>query len=125
MAKSPIYLTSAAAAFLLLSNMQPALAFHGRFLSVQGGRGGFVAGRTVNRTPGSTTVHRGVETDSGRGFVTSRQTNYGNGTRTNTVNRTYNNGETATRTGTVTHNRSRGTHAANFSSPTPGTGCAR
>ena len=104
MAKFPILLASTAGAFLLATGMQPALAFHGRILSAQGWRGGFVAGRTVNRVPGSTTVHRGVQTDSGRGFATTRQTNYGDGTRTNTVTRTYNNGETATRTGTVTHN---------------------
>jgi hypothetical protein len=104
MAKSPILLTSLAAALLLAGGMQPAMAFHGRFLSAQGWRGGFTAGRTVNRVPGSTTVHRGVQTDSGRGFLTTRQTNYGDGNRTNTVTRAYNNGETATRTGTVTHN---------------------
>jgi hypothetical protein len=104
MTKSSILSLSAGTALLLLGNMQPAMAFHGRFLSVQGWRGGFVAGRTVNRAPGSTTVHRGVQTDSGHGFATTRQTNYGDASRSNTVTRTYDNGETATRTGTATRN---------------------
>jgi|GEM_PF-2214342 len=104
MAKSSIFSLFVAAALLLAGNIQPAMAFHGRFLSVQGQRAGFSAGRTVNRMPGSTTVHRGVQTDSGRGFETTRQTNYGDGSRANTVTRTYNNGETATRTGTAARN---------------------
>ena len=94
-----------AASLFTLGNIQSAQAFHGRFLSVQGAHGrGFVAGRTVNRTPGSTTATRGVQTDSGRGFETTRQTTYGSGSVNNTVTRTYNNGETATRTGSVTRN---------------------
>jgi hypothetical protein len=47
---------------------------------------------------------RGVQTNSGRGFETTRQTNYGNGSVNNTVTRTYNNGEAASRTGSVTRN---------------------
>jgi len=104
MAKTSILSMSAAAVLLLGSNMQPAMAFHARFVSAQGWRGGFVAGRTVNRVPGSTTVHRGIQTDSGRGVETTRQTTYGDGSRSNTVTRTFNNGETATRTGTLIHN---------------------
>jgi len=97
-------LTGAVAVMVLSTGLSPALAFHGRFVSVQGWRGGFAAGRTINRVPGSTTATRGVQTDGGRGFLTTRQTSYGNGSANNTVTRTYNNGETATRTGSVTHN---------------------
>jgi len=94
-----------AASLMLLSSIQSAEAFHGRFLSVQGAHGhGFVAGRTINRVPGSVTATRGVETNNGRGFQTNRQTTYGNGSVNNAVTRTYNNGETATRTGSITRN---------------------
>ncbi|MFZ8455704.1 hypothetical protein ACO1M1_14360, partial [Staphylococcus aureus] len=72
--------------------------------AAHGWRHGFFAGRSINRTPGATTARRGIQTESGRGFVTTRQTNYGNGTATNTMTRTYNNGRTATRTGTWTRN---------------------
>jgi hypothetical protein len=97
-------LTGAAVAAILFATLSPALAFHGRVVSVQGWRGGFAAGRTINRTPGSTTATRGLQTDGGHGFLTTRQTNYGNGNINNTVTRTYNNGEMAMRTGSVTHN---------------------
>ena len=96
---------AATAVLAVLGSVQPALAFHGRFLSVQGARGhGFVAGRTINRAPGSTTATRGIQTNGGRGFETTRQTNYGNGSLNNTVTRTYNNDETASRTGSITRN---------------------
>jgi hypothetical protein len=98
-------LTVSLTALIALAVLTPAQAAHGRFVSVQGWRGhGYTAGRFVDRSPGSTTVTRGVQTNSGRGFLTQRQTTYGDGSVTNTMTRTYNNGETATRTGTITRN---------------------
>lgn len=102
----PRYITIAvsAAIALVAASVIPAEA-RGRFLSVQGISGhGFNAGRMINRSPGSTAVTRGLQTNSGRGFTTTRQTNYGDGSLTNNVTRTYNNGETATRTGAITRN---------------------
>lgn len=107
MTSSPLrpFLMSASILVALFADLSSAQAFHGRFVSVQGfGGRGYVAGRTINRTPGSTTATRGVQTNSGRGFVTTRQTNYGDGSLTNSVTRTYNNGETATRTGSIARN---------------------
>lgn len=107
MISSPLrsFLTSAAVLVIMLASLSSAQAFHGRFVAGRGfGGQGYVAGRTVNRTPGSTTATRGVETASGHGFVTTRQTNYGDGSLTNNVTRTYNNGETASRTGSITRN---------------------
>jgi len=95
---------SATIAVMLFASLPPAMAFHGRIVSVQGWRGGYVAGRTINRTSGATTATRSFQGDRGRGFDTTRQTTYGNGSVNNTVTRTYNNGESATRTGSVTRN---------------------
>ena len=77
-------------------------AVRGGFRSVQGPRGhGYIAQRSVNRVPGATTANRSLQTNSGRGFDTTRQTTYGDGALTNQVDRTYNNGATASRTGSV------------------------
>lgn len=80
-------------------------AGHGRLLSVQGSHGrGFVAQRHISRSPGSASASRGVQTNSGRGFTTTRSTSHGNGSLTNQISRTYDNGETASRTGSITRN---------------------
>jgi hypothetical protein len=100
----PCTIALSAALVLVAASILPAEA-RGRFLSVQGVRGhGFTAGRVIARTPGSTMVTRGLQTNSGRGFTTTRQTHYGDGSLTNNVTRTYNNGQTATRTGAITRN---------------------
>jgi hypothetical protein len=99
------FLTSATVLVVMLAGLSSAQAFHGRFVSGHGFAGrSYAAGRAISRTPGSTTATRGIETGGGRGFVTTRQTNYGDGNLTNNVTRTYNNGETATRTGSITRN---------------------
>src|SRR6185437_14847120 len=65
MISSPLrpFLTSAAVLVIMLASLSSAQAFHGRFVAGRGfGGQGYAAGRTINRTPGSTTATRGVET---------------------------------------------------------------
>ena len=95
----------AAAALGLLASPPVKAAGHGRTLSVRGSHGrGFVAQRDVSRSAGMATASRGVQTSGGRGFTTTRNTSHGNGSLTNQVGRTYDNGKTASRTGSVTRN---------------------
>lgn len=94
------------ALILALGTAQPAeAASHGRYMSVQGTHGrGFTAHRGISRSPGSGSTTRGIQTHNGRGFETTRTTNHGNGSLTNQVTRTYNDGQTASRTGSITKN---------------------
>jgi hypothetical protein len=96
----------AVAVTFALGAAQPAeAASHGRYVSVQGIHGrGFSAHRGISRSPGSVSATRGIQTNSGRGVETNRTTSRGDGTLTNQVSRTYNNGQTASRTGSITKN---------------------
>jgi hypothetical protein len=89
-----------------LGTAQPAeAASHGRYVSVQGPRGrGFSAHRGISRSPGTATATRGIQTNSGHGFETTRTTSHGDGSLTNQVTRTYDDGQTASRTGSITRN---------------------
>ena len=102
-------ITAAAAAALALSGAallaaQPAEAqSRGRIVHAHGPHGGgYVANRHVSRQPGATHVSRGVRTHGGYGVRQTRDTHWGNGTIRNDVNRTYANGRSVSRSGTVT-----------------------
>lgn len=106
----------AAAAMLLASTtlLAPAAQarFFGRAVSVQGAGGhGFFRSRTVNRQPGHTAVTRDFQTNSGRGMVTSRDANWGNGSYTGGATHTLNNGDTFGRSTSITNN---GNGTANY-----------
>jgi hypothetical protein len=96
----------AVALTLAFGTAQPAEATsHGRYVSVHGTHGrGFTAHRGISHSPGSASATRGIQTHSGRGFETTRTTSHGDGSLTNKVTRTYNNGQTASRTGSITRN---------------------
>lgn len=105
MNKSILVSAFVAVALTLGANQTAEAAGHGRYVSVQGSHGrGFVAHRSISRSPGMATVNRGIETNSGRGSTTTRTTSHGDGSLTNQVTRTYNNGQTASRTGSITKN---------------------
>ncbi|GGZ39004.1 hypothetical protein [Asticcacaulis endophyticus] len=73
-----------------------------RIVSVQGAHGhGYVAGRSLNRNSGATQVRRSLQTQSGRGVATTRDTTYGDGAVSTSASRIYNNGATASRSGSV------------------------
>lgn len=78
---------------------------HGRFVSVQGARGhGYVHSRNVSRQPGAISVSRGTQTNSGRGVISSRSANWGDGAYQSGATRTFNNGASATRSTSVVDN---------------------
>lgn len=74
-------------------------------VSVQGsgGHGGTLS-RSVNRQPGSTSVTRGVQTNSGRGATTTRGGSWANGTYTGGATHTTNSGQAWGRSTTATAN---------------------
>lgn len=65
---------------------------------------GAEAGRTVDRGPGSTSVRREATGRYGRGVSGTRDTTWGDGRLTNEVQRTYANGATVRRSGSVVAN---------------------
>ncbi|WP_375248518.1 hypothetical protein [Sphingomonas sp.] len=77
----------------------------GGSVSVQGsaGHGGTVS-RSVNRQPGSSSVTRGIQTNSGRGATTTRGGSWSNGSYTGGTTHTTNSGATFGRTTTATAN---------------------
>ncbi|ESQ83764.1 hypothetical protein [Asticcacaulis benevestitus] len=73
-----------------------------RVVSVQGVHGhGYLAGRKLSRNPGETQVRRSLQTQSGHGVATTRDTTYGDGVVSSSASRIYNNGATASRSGSV------------------------
>ncbi|MFA5970076.1 MAG: hypothetical protein WC816_12650 [Sphingomonas sp.] len=77
----------------------------GGSISVQGSGGhGGTASRSVNRQPGSSSVTRGIQTNSGKGATTTRGGSYSNGTYTGGATHTLNNGQTFGRSTTATAN---------------------
>jgi len=81
-----------------------------------GGRGGTMS-RSVNRQPGSTSVTRGIQTNSGRGSTTTRDGSLANGTYSGGATHTTNNGTTWGRSTTATGN---GDGSGSFSSTATG-----
>ncbi|WP_179505083.1 MULTISPECIES: hypothetical protein [unclassified Sphingomonas] len=77
----------------------------GGAVSVQGtgGRGGTLS-RSVDRQPGSTSVTRGIQTNSGMGATTTRGGSWVNGTYSGGATHTTNNGQTWGRSTSVTAN---------------------
>jgi hypothetical protein len=101
----PITFMTVALTFALGAAQPAEAASHGRYVSVQGAHGrGFSTHRSISRSPGSASATRGIQTNSGRGFETTRTTSHGDGSLSNQVTRTYNNGQTASRTGAITKN---------------------
>lgn len=106
-----------AVAVLTIAVAAPAQAGqHGRFVSVQGGHGhGYTHHRSVSRQPGSLSVSRGTQTNSGRGAISNRYANWGDGAYAGGASRTFNNGVSASRSlslvdnhdGTFSYDRSR------------------
>ncbi|MBN8815224.1 MAG: hypothetical protein J0J06_07230 [Sphingomonas sp.] len=92
----------------------------GGSISVQGsaGRGGTLS-RSVNRQPGSSTVTRGIQTNSGRGATTTRGGSWANGTYSGGKTTTLNNGTAFGRSTTATAN---GNGSGSFSSTVTGPG---
>jgi hypothetical protein len=90
---------------IVFASTQPAHAAHGSWSAGRGPGGrGFVAGRQVSRSPASATATRELQTTGGHGYDQTRTTTHSDGTANNTVTRTYDNGKTATRTGSATRN---------------------
>ena len=87
-------------------------------ISIQGsgGRGGTLS-RSVHRQPGSTSVSRGIQTNSGRGATTTRGGSWANGTYSGGATHTTNNGTTWGRSTSVTAN---GNGTGSFSSTATG-----
>ncbi len=90
----------------------------GGSLSIQGsgGRGGTLS-RSVNREPGSSTVTRGFQTNSGVGVTTTRGGSWANGTYSGGATHTTNNGTSWGRSTTATSNPNGG---GNFTSTVTG-----
>lgn len=90
----------------------------GGSISVQGsgGRGGTLS-RSVNRQPGSTSVTRGILTNSGMGATTTRGGSWANGTYSGGATHTTNNGTTWGRSTSATAN---GDGTGSFSSTATG-----
>lgn len=100
MAAAGLILTSAT----ILAPAAEARAF-GRSASVQGSGGhGFTRYRNVDRRPGSTSVSRDFQTNSGAGMPTTRSANWSNGSYSGGATHTLNNGDTFGRSTTVTNN---------------------
>lgn len=101
-------MTAAAALFVASATvMAPAAEarMFSRSVSVQGSGGhGFMRSRSVDRQPGSTSVSRDFQTNSGAGMATTRSANWGNGSYSGGATHTLNNGDTFGRSTTVTNN---------------------
>jgi hypothetical protein len=90
----------------------------GGSISVQGSGGhGGTASRSVNRQSGSTSVSRGVQTNSGMGASTTRGGSWANGTYSGGATHTTNNGTTWGRSTTASAN---GNGSGSFSSTATG-----
>ena len=90
----------------------------GGAISIQGsgGRGGTLS-RSVDRQPGSTSVTRGIQTNSGMGATTTRGGSWANGTYSGGTTHTTNNGTTWGRSTTAAAN---GDGTGSFSSTATG-----
>lgn len=98
---------------LLASTTFLVVAAEARSLSVQGSAGrGFVASGSASRQPGSTSVTRGIQTNSGAGVSTNRNASWGNGSYSGGATHTLNNGDSFGRSTSVTDN---GDGTANYS----------
>lgn len=86
-------------------------------VSVQGPYRGGTASRSVSRQPGSSSVSRGWQTNSGHGGTTTRGGSWSNGTYNGGATHTLNNGKTFGRTTTATAN---GDGTATYSSSVTG-----
>jgi len=90
------FLTAAALGLTLAGSIAANSAEAGtrsRSVSAQGAYGyGYNRSRAVTRQPGSTSVNRGIQTNSGRGVSSSRSANWGNGSYQGGVSHTTNNG---------------------------------
>jgi hypothetical protein len=83
----------------------PASAWHGHVSHVQGRFGrGYTHDRFVSRAPGSVSVHRGTQTNSGYSISTDRNANWANGTYNGSVTHRLNNGDSFGRTSSLTRN---------------------
>jgi hypothetical protein len=96
----------------------------GGSISVQGsgGRGGTLS-RSVNRQPGSSTVTRGIQTNSGAGGTTTRGGSWANGTYSGGATHTTNSGKTWGRSTTATANgNGTGSYSSTATGPNGKTG---
>jgi hypothetical protein len=102
----PKLVLAAAGAALVAASALPAQArVHGHVLSMQGRYGhGFVQSRSVSRQPGSGSTTRSLQTDSGRGYVSSRNAQWGDGSYSGGRTTTLNNGTSFGHTTTATAN---------------------
>jgi hypothetical protein len=83
----------------------PAQAWHGHVTSVQGPYGrGYVHSRSVARAPGSVSVNRNTQTNSGRGMASTRQASWGDGSYNGAATHTLTNGDSFGRATSVTRN---------------------
>jgi hypothetical protein len=79
--------------------------WHGSFVGREGPGGrGYFRTRSVNREPGSVSVNRNFQTNSGRGMTSNRSASWGNGTYNGGATHTLNNGESFGRSTSVTRN---------------------
>ena len=99
----PAMMIAVAVGTSLVAAAAPAQA-RGQIAGWRGPGGGFIAGRQVDREPGLVEVRRGVRTAGGHGTKTRRTTSWGEGAIRNGVQRTYANGRTMTREGSITRN---------------------
>lgn len=98
-------ITIGVASAIAFAAMPAEARFHGRAVSVQGPGGrGYVAARSIDREPGSVSVHRGIQTNSGRGISSDRSASFADGTYTGGATHTLNNGASFGRSTTATAN---------------------
>lgn len=77
----------------------------GGTVSVQGSAGGgYAKQRSVSRQPGSTSVSQGVQTNSGRGYDSTRSATWGDGTYSGGRTTTLNDGTSFSRDTTAVNN---------------------
>lgn len=118
MNKLSILLLAAATVTTAVAALPAEARQRGGSVSVQGqnGRGGTVS-RSVDRQPGSSTVSRSTQTNSGRGATTTRGGSVSDGTYNGGATHTLNNGTSFGRSTTATGN---GDGSGSFSSTATG-----
>lgn len=86
------------AALVAVVHSSPADArSHSRSIEVDGARRGYVRSRDVERTRGSSSIVRMIETDSGRSAAMTRNAEWGDGNYAVDISRSFSDGRTSGR----------------------------
>lgn len=120
----PLFVPIVTAAGLVLLAAPAEARSHGHVRSVQGPLGhGYVQSRSVNRQPGSAAVTRSLQTNSGRGYVSTRNRAVDDGVYTGGRTTVLNDGKSFGRSTTATGNGD-GTanYTTSFTGPNGATG---